>query len=330
MSGQLWSVPEEGGYLYSDELSSVLRMQVQPLTKFRQFADAQDGTEKGLHTGEKFHWNVYTNVAKQGTKLDELQPMPETNFKIDQRELTVTEFGNSVPYTGKLSALGKQDVVQIIDKSLKHDARKSFDAETFLQFDETPLRVSPDGGTSTDTVVLTTDGQAATTNDVGLGKDHIKPISDAMKERNIPPFIDDNYCSISHPTTYRPFKNELETIHQYVETGAQMIYRGEIGKYEDIRFVEQNHIPKGGADDSTTFDPINNVADPWDNGKSSWAYFFGGDTVVEAIVIPEEIRAKIPGDFGRSKGIAWYYLGGFGIVHPDALNARIVKWDSAE
>jgi hypothetical protein len=55
----------------------------------------------------------------------------------------------------------------------------------------------------------------------------------------------------------------------------------------------------------------------------------GGDTVTEAICIPEEIRAKIPGDFGRSKGIAWYYLGGFGLVHDDATNGRIVKWDSA-
>ena len=35
-----------------------------------------------------------------------------------------------------------------------------------------------------------------------------------------------------------------------------------------------------------------------------------------------EVRAKIPGDYGRSRGIAWYYLGGFGLVHTDALNRR--------
>jgi len=35
MPAQLWSVPSEGGYLYSDELSDYLRNQVQPLTKFR-------------------------------------------------------------------------------------------------------------------------------------------------------------------------------------------------------------------------------------------------------------------------------------------------------
>jgi hypothetical protein len=46
------------------------------------------------------------------------------------------------------------------------------------------------------------------------------------------------------------------------------------------------------------------------------------------------MRGKIPTDFGRSRGIAWYYVGGFGIVHGlqtanNSQNSRIVKWDSA-
>jgi len=69
--------------------------------------------------------------------------------------------------------------------------------------------------------------------------------------------------------------------------------RRERQKYEGTRFVEQNFIPKGGAIDSTTFDPYTGTADAWNNAKSSWAYFCGGDTVNEALVIPEEIRAMI-------------------------------------
>ncbi len=96
MAGQLWSVPSEGGFLYSDELSDTLRIQVQPLTKLRQFCDAEDGAQKGLNRGELFTWNVYGNIANQGYKLTETSPMPESNFTIGQRSLTVTEFGNSV------------------------------------------------------------------------------------------------------------------------------------------------------------------------------------------------------------------------------------------
>ena len=41
---------------------------------------------------------------------------------------------------------------------------------------------------------------------------------------------------------------------------------------------------------------------------------FGSDSVREKIVTPEEIRIKIPSDFGRDRGIAWYYMGNFKIT----------------
>jgi N4-gp56 family major capsid protein len=329
MAGQTWTVPAEGGYMYSDELSNVLRQQVQPLTKFRQLCDAQDGTQKGLNRGQTFSWNVYSNVGTQGRRLSENQAMPETGFTVAQRSLTVTEAGNSVPYTGKLTALAKQDVITIIDKTLKDDARKYFDIEAFLQFKSTVLRAAPTGGNSATAITLDTNGTCSTTNNLALGTGHVKALGDTMKERNIPPYVMDDYLSISHPSTYRGFKNSLETLHQYTETGLAHIFNGEIGRYESFRFIEQTFIPKGGAADSTTYDPWSGTADAWNNGLSSWAFFMGADTVTEAICIPEEIRAKIPGDYGRSKGIAWYYLGGFGLVHPDATNARVVMWDSA-
>lgn len=135
--------------------------------------------------------------------------------------------------------------------------------------------------------------------------------------------------SISHPSTFRGLKNSLETLHQYTETGLAHIFNGEIGRYESFRFIEQTFIPKGGAADSVTYDPWTGTSDAWNNALSSWAFMLGADTVTEAICIPEEIRAKIPGDYGRSKGIAWYYLGGFGLVHTDATNSRVMMWDSA-
>lgn len=51
MAGQLWATNSLGGYMYSLELSDILRTAVQPLCKFRQFADAKDFTDKGLHKG---------------------------------------------------------------------------------------------------------------------------------------------------------------------------------------------------------------------------------------------------------------------------------------
>lgn len=327
MAGQLWAVAAEGGFMYSDELSDVLRQQVQPLTKMRQLCDAEDGTEKGLNRGEKFFWDVYGNLGTQGRRLEESVPMPESGFTMLQHSLTVTEAGNSVPYTGKLLALAKHQVAAILDKTLKDDARKYFDIEAYLQFKLTPLRAST--AASTTSVTLDTNGVASQTNNVAFGTGHVKAIVDTMKERNIPPYTADDYVGVSHPTTWRNLKNSLETIHQYTETGLAHIFNGEIGRYESTRFIEQSFIPKGGAANATTFDPWAGTSQAWTNAQSSWAFIMGGDTVTEAVCIPEEIRAKIPSDYGRSRGIAWYYLGGFGLVHTDATNARLVMWDSA-
>lgn len=313
MAGQVWLTNSLGGYMWSPNLSKVLRMAVQPLTKFRQFADIKDAAVQGKGMGDAYHWNVYSDVATQGTTLTEGTAMPTTNFVITQGTMTVTELGNSVPYSSKLDDLSEQPVKEIISKVLKNDAKKAFDIAAEAQFKLTPLRVVPTGGTSTSAVTLTTNGTATATNNVAMGKNHVKAIVDVMKERNIPPYVLDDYISLAHPTTFRQLKNDLEAVHQYVEAGFQMILNGEIGRYESVRFVEQTNIAKAA----------------FTNGLSNWAYFFGNDTVAEGIVIPEEMRGMIPGDYGRQRGVAWYYLGGFGIVQTAAAQARIIRWDSA-
>lgn len=313
MPGQLWTTGTVGGYMYSDNLSKVLRQAVQPLVKFRQFADVKDAALQQKRKGQEFHWNVYSDVATQGSTLVETNVMPETNFTITQGTMTITEYGNSVPYTEKLDDLAEHSVKDVIDKVLKNDAKKAFDIAAHAQFNLTPLRVVPSSGNHASAVTLTTNSVAVLTNNIELGKLHVQSISDLMKERNIPPYQADDYIVIAHPSTFRKLRQDLESVHQYVEPGFRMILNGEIGRYEAVRFVEQTNIAK----------------EAFVNAKSNWAFFFGQDTVAEGIVIPEEMRGKIPTDYGRSMGIAWYYLGGFGLVHTSAAQARIVKWDSA-
>ena len=321
MAGQIWAVSSLGGYLYSRQLSNVLRANVQPLVKFRQFADVHDISQQGKKKGDTFTWDVFSDVSTAGAVLTETNTMPETNFTIVQGTLTITEAGNSVPYSGKLDNLSKFPVEDVIKKVLKNDCVKYLDRAAWTQFNQTLLRAIPTGGTSTSAVTLYTNGTVTGTNSVAFNNAHAKAIVDAMKERNIPAYIADDYYAIAWPTTLRTLKNNLETIHQYSDTGFNLIMNGEIGRYENTRYIEQTNIAKG-----TGTDGISTTS--WTNGQSDWIFFFGNDTVAEAIAVPEEMRGKIPTDYGRSKGIAWYYLGGFGIVHTSAINTRIVKWDS--
>ena len=331
MAGQVWAVNSLGGYMYARQLSNILRMNVQPLVKFRQFCDVRDASQQGKKKGDTYTWDVFSDVAQVGGILTETNTMPETNFTITQGPLTITEVGNSVPFSAKLDNLSKFSVIELIQKVLKNDAVKTFDRLAWAQFNSTLLRVIPTGGTSTTAITLFTNGTVTGTNSIAYNNAFAKAIVDAMKERNIPAYLGDDYYSLAWPTTLRTFKNSLETIHQYSDTGFKLIMNGEIGRYENVRYVEQTNIAKGigttGIAASVGGDMV-----PFVNGLSDWIFFFGNDTVAEAVAVPEEMRGKIPTDYGRSKGVAWYYLGGFGIVHANsaaALNARIVKWDSA-
>jgi len=127
MSGQIFVTNSLGGFLSAYNLSKELRDSVQPMAKFRQFADIKDASQQGKKKGDIFTWDVFSDVATAGGVLTETNTMPETNFTITQGTLTVTEAGNSVPYSGKLDNLSKFPVQELIQKVLKNDAVKTFD-----------------------------------------------------------------------------------------------------------------------------------------------------------------------------------------------------------
>ena len=331
---QIWSVADEGGYLWSPNLSEFLRMENLPVVKFRQLCDVKENDADGKplvgkNRGEKWYWNVFTKLKTKGRQIDETERMPTSNFKVAQYVGTMTEFGNSVEYTGKLDDLSEQPIKEIIRGVLKIDVAESFDVAAWYQFNQTPMRICPASGTSTSAIELATNGVPTQTNNVALGKGHIEPIATAMKERGVPAYEGGDYLAIGRPSVFATLKSDLEGIVNYTETGLAMIKNGEIGRYRGVRFVEQTHVVAGGAYDSTTYDPYSETADPWNNGKSDWAFFMGADTVAEGIALPEEMRGKIPDDFGRGRGIAWYALEGFGLARPTAKDARVFKWDSA-
>ncbi|MBT4812457.1 MAG: hypothetical protein HON73_11630 [Thiotrichales bacterium] len=312
--GQVWNTNSAGGYMYSGELSDVLRNSLQPMTRFLQHCDAEDFTDKGLNSGDAFQWNIYSDVGTQGGELAENEAMPETSFTITQGSGTVAEFGNSVPYSGMLDDMSKHPVKQIIHKALKNDAVKALEASAHTQFAATPLTVTPTSGNSATAITLETTGTATATNALAMNNTHVKLIVDQMKERNIPIYSDGNYRCIGRPSTFRDFKDDLEALHSYVGAGFQSILNGEVGRsYEGVRFFEQTGVASQG----------------WSGGVSDQAFFFGEDTVIEAIAVPTEIRGKIPSDYGRDKGVAWYALEGFALVHSAAAQARIVEWASA-
>lgn len=332
MAGQLFSTNSLGGHYASLNLSKELRMGVKASVKFRQFCSLKDAWGKVTRTGQTFTWDTVPMLTRASRALVETATIPQGQHTIVQGTLTINERGFSIPYTEKLESLAMLSVRAPIMKVLKQDAATDLDALAHQQFNATPLRVVSTSSADI-AFTLTTNSSVTATNTTLLSKINTRAIVDGMKGRNIPTYTQSDYFAIARPESLRLLKSDIEAVHQYTESGLEMIMNGEVGRYWETRFVECTSIPKGGAIDSTTFDPFTDTADAWDGSAGDWVFFFGDDTVAEAIHTPEEIRAKQPDDYGRSKGIAWYWMGGYGLAHgfggANSAQARIIKFDSA-
>ena len=331
MAGQLFAVNSLGGFASAKNLSKELRMGVKATSKFRQFSDVREAWSKVQRAGQTFTWDVVPMASRGNRALTETNTIPQGNHTYIQGTLTMSERGFSIPYSEALESLAEVSVRAPIMKVLKYDAMCDIDCLVHAEFNKTPMRVAATA--TADAVTLTTNSTATLTVSQQISRTNFKSVIDLMKGRDVPYYTDSDYYMIARPGGLRGLKDGIESIHQYTETGLEMIANGEIGRYEECRVVEQTVIPAGGAADSTTFDAFANTADAWNAAAApDWAFFFGADTVCEAVHTVEEIRAKIPDDYGRSKGVAWYALLGYGVTHNSSnslANVRIFKWDSA-
>jgi N4-gp56 family major capsid protein len=310
----------DSGVHFSPKLSEYLRYSAQPMLKFRQFADVKDAM--GKEPGDSFNFPKVANVSTIGGVLTETSTVPQASQTITKGTLSITEYGNSIPFTFKIQTLSQFDLEQIIEKGLKDDMVKVLDAAVHAQFDACKLRLV---GTATDGHALTTDGTATATNTSVLNERHIRKLKLELEKRNVPTFSGDSYMFVGSLEAVESLQGAMVSIHQYTEVGYEKIAEGEVGMIHGVRIVKDNNATR------LTYDLTNRTttAKTWSGAKSGEGFMFGKDTVMEGVSVPEQIRAKEVTDYGRSKGLAWYFLGGWQLIWEDEPNAKIIKWDSA-
>lgn len=321
MSQILWST--SSGFLTNVELNMQFQMQAQPLLRFRQFVQVKEAF--GKQKGQSVNWLRVLDIGTIGGRLVETNTMNQSSQSFSWGTLTVDEFGNSIPFTFKVESLSRFDIEEIVTKGLQNDMVKVVDglAERYL-FNKTQLRYV---GTATGGFVLTTNGTATATNSSVMNTFHARKMITELRKRKVPGFkkAQGDYVSIASVEEMENMVSALEPVQQYTETGLRRINDGEFGRYYNCRWLEDQFATRFTYDDNAR----TATANTWTNAQSLTGYIFGEGTGREAIAVPEEIRVKIPTDYGRSQGIAWYYLGMFQIEWDTQDNSRIVKWDSA-
>jgi N4-gp56 family major capsid protein len=273
------------------------------MMKFRQFTRMEGAI--GKNKGDTVDFNKVSNIQTQGGSIPESNRIPESNLLIRRGQMVMSEYGNSIPYTGKLEALAEFSPDNMITVALRNDMAKVMDSAVADQFKASDLIYVP-----TSASAATWENTLATTALVNLSVFHVKEIVDGMKTgifgsltagNPVPPYDGDHYVSIASVKALRGIKDDPDFEEPVKYADPERLLMGEVGRFYMVRFVESNHT---GA--------LSNA-----KGTGSVlgeAVFFGSDPVIESVAIAEEVRAKIPGDYGRDKGIAWYALLGFKIV----------------
>lgn len=308
MAGQQVLVTSSlGGYTVATRLSKQMRQAVQPTCKFRQFVDVKEAF--GKNNGETVQFDRVSLISTGGGTLTETSTIPRHNIVIGTGTMQVTEWGNAIGKTQKLTALSQLDMNNPIHQALMNDQKQTLDAAVGAQFQDTmALYVAITGSTGT----LTTAGTASATATSNLNKIHIENITDQLKIWNVPPFPDGKYVCIASVKAMRGIKDDTSTggwVDAARYAGAKRLFSGEVGEYMGVRFIEETNVLSNAIGNASAY------------GE---ACVFGPGTVVEAIAVPEEIRQDTPKDFGRDLATAWYGILGFKIKWCSATDSESV------
>lgn len=295
-----WTFDAPSGVYKSHEMSSALRKAAIAETKFMQFVKAEPGY--GKKSGDTISITRISNLAVPTSgRLQETTRIPEDQLAITTVGITVSEWGRSVPYTQFSDDLSMFNMENICQRALKDQMKLVLDNAAAAAYKSSSVKIvaTPDTVSS---LQVATNGIAPAQAQANLNMTHVELIRDLMFSTYfIPPYEGDDYVCLISTKAKRSLITDpnWETWHKYTDPSAK--YNGELGRIENIRFVEVNNTGALSAS-------LGNA------GVLGEAVFFGADSVAMAVVIDPELRAAIPGDFGRQKAVAWYGILDFGVV----------------
>ena len=236
--------------------------------------------------------------------------IPEDEMAMSQTSITVQELGRALPYTNLAEELGKFDVESPVQKRLKNQLRNVMDTIAAAAFKLAKVKYIPTGLASS---TIDTNGTPSAQATQPMNVFHLEEIRDYMYDTlRCPAYQGDDFIGAFRTKSIRGVKRDpaWEEWHKY--TDPQSKFNSEVGRIEQIRLIETNHA--------------NALANKGAGSVLGEGVVFGDDAVAMAETMTPELRAAIPGDFGRSKAVAWYGILATGIIFDtaNAGEARII------
>lgn len=288
--GGLVTLPGVIQTVYSQEVL----LAAQPLLKFDQFAVVK--TELNVSPGMTIQFLGYDNIALGG-KLDEGIQMTTKTLSTNTRQITVYEYGNAVAASEFLLQTSFRDVMADAAVLLGRDYATVVDGEERAVLETTTQKVYAGRKASRD-LLLTADIL-----DVRAVKDAVEILS----TKNIPKVNGDFYVCFVHPHQSRNLRDDPAWINAAHYGDPDRIFNGEIGKIEDVVFIETTDLTVIPA--TVESGGVTNA-----NVATYRGILFGAEAFAKAVALPVEMRDNGIIDFGREHALGWYTIMGFGIL----------------
>lgn len=300
-----WSFDQPSGVFKSHQLSNKIREASIVRTTWAQFADAEAGY--GKSSGETVTITRISNITvPTSSVLTEGMPISEDTFSLSTQAITVAENGRAVPFTSFSMDLAYFDEQGKVQKKLMQQMKISMDQACATAAKLGQVKAIPDAISS---LTMDTDGTASTAAGVNINMYHVQQTRDYLfSTLNVMPYSGEDYICLLATKAKRGLVTDPQWIDWHKYTDPQSMYNSEIGRIENIRFIEVNNTNSLSGSKGT-------------GSVLGEAIFFGEDFLSMAVAQDPELRAKIPTDYGRSKGVAWYGIYGFGQIWYDSANA---------
>lgn len=287
-------------------LAKEIQFKAMPNMRFFQFASVK--TELGVNPGLTISMMTYDNIELGGT-LKEGVPMVGKALSNSMKSITVAEKGNAIKVSELLLQSSFDDIMATATTLLARDYATVLDLE---------LR---DVALSNTTVIFgrksgaaKISARSAITEENPLTIATIKDGVEILATNNAPKFEGNYYICFVHPHQSRDLRDDTAWINASNYGAPTQLFTGEIGRIDDVRFIETTLMCNGAAG---TDDPAYKAALKAGSVPVYQSVLFGENYYGIAFGLPMELRDDPPKDFGREHGLAWYAIWGSALLQEE-------------
>ena len=300
-----WTYDAPSGVYKNHHISGKLLKASARHWKFVPFTKKVDSFGKGM--GESVTLLYYKPLDDpQSAQLEESTRIPIDQLTMGKTDITIKEWGRGVEYTDLARQLSKFDTKQPAQDALMDQMNQAMDVASASEFNGSDMKIvfiptSLTGGT------WDTDGTPSTIATVNITKHHISTIRDYMMTNLHVPFYEgDHYIGHMSTKALRGLRDDkvIEAWHMYLRKG-DLVYRGEIGQTESVRFVEVSN-------ESALSNSVGS------GNVLGEGVIHGKDAVARIEIEFPHLRAQpnYSADFGRRHAVAWYGTVAYGVKFP--------------